>query len=208
VSDPTHDVSEDDAARARLRRPLASVSHFPAKTVEAPSPTPASGQTPAGRSARGVRARINKLGVGPAVSIRTLLPGDFYLLFPDLVTLGFVFANGEANSRFELNGEHARQILPIGEARCIERFNGKELSFQIGGRATDSSDPLKIGSLIVSKSRTRHFMAIQLSGAQSFLYLDLQDWKLVSSLPNAPFDMYNKWKFVRGWDGMVAYEFR
>jgi hypothetical protein len=196
VSDPIHDVPEDEA-HARQRRPVASISMVP----------PPSDPIPAERLAGRVREGIKKLGVGPAVSIRTLLPGDFYLLFPDLMTLGFVFANGEANSRFDLNGEHARQIRPIDDTRCVERFNGKELSFQIGGRITGSPEPLKIGSLIASKSRTRHFLVIQISEPRSFLYIDLQDWKLTSSLPNAPFDMYNNWKFVRGWDGMVVYEF-
>jgi hypothetical protein len=180
VSDPTHDVSAHDAAPARLRRPFAS-----------------------NLVADGIREGISKLGVGPAVSIRTLLPGDFYLLFPELVTLGFVFANAEANGRFDLTGKHAGQIRSADDSRCVERFNGKELSFQIGGRVANSPEPLKIGSLVVSKSRTRHFLVIQLSK----LYIDLQDWKLAGSLPSAPFDIYNNWKFVRGWDGMVVYEF-
>ena len=203
VSDPTN----DDPERARQQRPSASISYLPTKSIEPPSPIPVSGQTPGGRFAGRVLEGVQKLGVGPAVSIRTLLPGDFYLLFPDLGTLGFVIANGEANIRFDLTGEHAHQIRSIDDARCIERFNGKDLSFQTGGRVAHGPEPLKVGSLFVSKGKTRHFLAIQLSGPQSLLYVDLQEWKLTDSLPNAIFDMYNNWKFVRAWDGMVVYEF-
>ena len=185
VSNPTHCVFEPDTAHARHRRPLAANEVV----------------------ADGVREGTQNLGVGPAVSIRTLLPGDFYLLFPDLVTLGFVFANGEGNSRFDFNGKHAGQTRPVDASRCVERFKGKELSIQIGGRVADRPEPFRIGTLIVSKSRTRHFLVIELSGAQPLLYIDLQDWKLAGCLPDATFDIYNKWKFVRGWDGTDVYEF-
>jgi hypothetical protein len=184
VSDPTHYVSKPDTARGRQRRPLASNLVL-----------------------EEVRGAIRKLGVGPAVSIRTLLPGDFYLLFPDLVTLGFVFANGEGNSRFDFNGKHAGQMRSVDASRCLERFKGKGLSILIDAQVADRPEPFKIGSLIVSKDRTRHFLVVQLSGPQPLLYIDLQDWKLAGSLPNATFDIYNKWKFVRGWDGMVVHEF-
>jgi hypothetical protein len=186
VSDPTYYVSEPAILRARHRRRLASN----------------------GEVVDRVREGIKKLGVGPAASMRRLLPGDFYLVFPDLVTLGFVFANGEGNSRFDFNGKHAGQIRPVDSSRCLERFNGKELSFEMGGQVADRPEPFKIGSLIVSKGRTRHFLVIELSGPQPLLYIDLQEWKLADALPNEIFDIYNKWKFVRGWDGMVVYEFR
>ena len=143
--------------------------------------------------------------MGAAVSIRTLQPGGFYLVFPDLVTLGFVFADGQTKCRFDLNGDHRLQILPIDTARCVEIFNGSDLSFQIDGHAARGA--LKTGSLFVTKAGTGHFLAALRPDSQARAYIDMRDWKLVDILPDASCELCNNWKLFRAWDGMLVYEF-
>src|SRR6476620_5463212 len=111
--------------------------------------------------------------MGAAVSIRTLQPGGFYLVFPDLVTLGFVFADGHTKFRFDLNGDHRLQIQPIDTARCVAVFNGSDLSFQIERHAPRRA--LKTGSLFVTKAGTGHFLAVLRPDSQACVYIDMRD---------------------------------
>jgi hypothetical protein len=94
-----------------------------------------------------------------------------------------------------------------GSARCIERFKSNELSIQLGQADTGDAQRLKTGSLVVTKTRRRHFLAIQSPNPQRFAYIDLEDWRLADAPPDAFFEVHNDWMFLRGWDSMLVHEF-